>query len=343
MEKILSIIVPAYNVADYIEQCLYSFYAEEIVDQLEVLIIDDGSTDETEQIAQKYCKRYPKIYFLYKKKNGGHGSAINYGIRYAKGKYFKVVDGDDWLNTKELVRLINVLNRVDTDIIATDFLCISDRNKRILCKKNCTKQNGQYGSVCYIEDGTVNDVVKMHALTIKTEILQKNLLKIDENCFYVDSEYMMYPIPFVSTIYFHRGYLYRYRLDRSGQSMDISSMQKRRREHLFVIKQLLNYYKKYREKVTENHKKYMEQCIMQMMENQFQIYISLGWKKGIRTELKSWDQKLKKEFPEIYGLTRKKSIVLLRLSRYQILPIGAIIYKIRRKMRCKNVKSNGQN
>ena len=90
----------------------------------EVLVINDGSKDQTAAIAQRYCDRYPDSYFLYNKENGGHGSGINYGIRYARGKYFKVVDGDDWLNTEELPAFVELLAQVDTDVVAADFLCV---------------------------------------------------------------------------------------------------------------------------------------------------------------------------------------------------------------------------
>ena len=126
MEKILSIVIPAYNVEKYLEKCLASFEIQAILDRIEVLVINDGSKDHTAEIAQRYCEKYPETYFLYNKENGGHGSGINYGIRYATGKYFKVVDGDDWLNTEELEAFVKLLEETDTDIVAADFLCIQD-------------------------------------------------------------------------------------------------------------------------------------------------------------------------------------------------------------------------
>ena len=122
MEKILSIVIPAYNVEKYLERCLASFEVAEILDQIEVLVINDGSKDQTAAVAQRYCDRYPDSYFLYNKENGGHGSGINYGIHYARGKYFKVVDGDDWLNTEELPAFVKLLAQVDADAVAADFM-----------------------------------------------------------------------------------------------------------------------------------------------------------------------------------------------------------------------------
>lgn len=330
MRKILSIAIPAYNVERYMEQCLQSFEVPEILDKIEILIINDGSKDHTQEIAQNYCDKYPDSYFLYNKENGGHGSGINYGIKYATGKYFKVVDGDDWLNSQELTNFILLLERVDTDIVAADFLCIQDETKAVLNEKHCTPDTAQYGQTIHLDEGGVQDVIKMHALTIKTDILQSHDIVIDEKCFYVDCEYITYPIPYVKTVYFYNRYIYMYRLGRNGQSMDIKSMQRNRAQHMHVLESLLHFYDTMGE-VSESTRKYIERCIAQVVENQFQIYISMGLQRGIRQELKDWDSTLKKNYPSICAATNKKSITLLRKTAYWILPIGTIVYKIVRR------------
>lgn len=336
MEKILSIAIPAYNVEKYLDRCLSSFEADEVLSKLEVLIINDGSTDSTEKIARRYCEKYPESYFLINKENGGHGSGINYGIKYATGKYFKVVDGDDWLKTEELTDFVNVLENQDTDVVAADYLCIQDGTDLILQEKFCTAKKAQYGNVSSMSKGEISDVIKMHALTIKTEILKNNNIVIDEHCFYVDAEYITFPAPFIETVYYHNKFIYMYRLGRDGQSMDIRSMQKRRDQHMHVINSLLKCYEKCCEgravagnaESVPEFQKYMEKCIARIVENQFQIYISMGLEKGIKKEMKAWDMELKNKYPRVYSATNKKSITMLRKTGYSILPIGAIVYKI---------------
>ena len=102
LDKLLSIAIPAYNVSKYLKKCLDSLEVQSILDKLEIIVVDDGSKDDTAQIAAGYHEKYPESYFVYSKENGGHGSGINFGIEHATGKYFKIVDGDDWLNTEEL-------------------------------------------------------------------------------------------------------------------------------------------------------------------------------------------------------------------------------------------------
>lgn len=331
MDKILSIVIPAYNVERYLKRCLSSiaFIKPDLLEKIEVLIIDDGSTDNTPGIALEYCKKYPQVFYLHSKENGGHGSALNMGISYATGKYFKVVDGDDWLSVKGLQKFIGILENQDVDIVASDYLCVKDKTGEILAKKTCTDDKTQYGKINYMSNGDIKKVIKMHSLTIKTAYLKSMPCKIDEHCFYVDIEYITYPVLGVESVYYANICLYMYRLGRNGQSVDIKSMQKNRTQHMRVFHSLTDFYKMAVKKgIAPNTRKYIEKCIAQVVENQFQIYISLGMQKGIKEELREWDCKLKRQYPNIYKSTEKKSITLLRFTNYHLLQPAAIIYKI---------------
>lgn len=325
MEKLLSIVVPAYNVEKYIDQCLESFIVPEIMDRIEVLIINDGSKDKTLANAMPFCDKYPEVFRIYNKPNGGHGSAINCGIQHAVGKYFRVVDGDDWLNKKSMREFVNLLGRIDSDLVATDFLCVQDGTGDILQDRTCTLDPEQYYQEFSFESGEIETVIKMHSFTIKTSILQDHGICLDEHSYYVDAEYITFPIPYVKSVYFCPLKLYMYRLGRSGQSVDIKSMQRNRDQHMHILNQLLSYYQSF-ENIDASVRLYMEKCIGLFMENQFQIYISMGNQKGIRKELKEWDENLKEHFPGVYRATNKKSIHMLRKTNYLILRIGYWVY-----------------
>lgn len=327
MGKILSIAVPAYNVQEYLEKNLQSMLIPEIMPDIEVLIINDGSSDNTAYIARKYCEQYPDTFKVYTKENGGHGSGINYGIRYASGKYFKVVDGDDWLNTEKLPELLSVLKERNEDIIASDYLCVEDGTERVIEQKKCVVSDRQYGKTYRFDDGNIEQVIKMHAFTIKTEILKNNNISIDEKCYYVDCEYIIYPIPYAEDVYFYPEAIYMYRLGRAGQSVAIESMQKNRAQHQKVLHALLDFYDSMPQ-ISQNKRRYIVSAIGQVVENQFQIYISMGNQKGIRKELMHWDQELKRDYYEIYKATRKTSITLLRCTNYKILKIAAAVYRL---------------
>ena len=327
MGKILSITIPSYNVEKYIDKCVQSMLVDSILDDIEILIVNDGSKDSTPEIARGYVEKYPQTVRLIDKENGGHGSTINAGIREANGKYFKVVDGDDWLNTENLEHFIALLKEHEEDVIASNYLCIRDESYDIIAEKRVSSDATLYGTVCDMDKGEVKEVIKMHGLTIRTSILKENNIVIDEKCFYVDAEYIAYPMPFVSSVYYDDEFIYMYRLGRNGQSMDIRSMQRNREMHRKVLNSMLAFYDKL-PAVTDEKRAYIEKVIGQMVENQFQIYISMGTDKEIQKEIATWDKALLKSHPSVANATNKKSIMLLRKTNYSILPIGSFVLKL---------------
>ena len=126
-DKVLSVIVPTYNSEKYLRTNLDSFCIDELKNLIEVLIINDGSTDSSLSIAKEYEEKYPNTYKVISKENGGHGSGINYGIKYSQGKYFKVVDSDDWVDRDGIIGLVNVLRDTDADIVYSNFLWAIDK------------------------------------------------------------------------------------------------------------------------------------------------------------------------------------------------------------------------
>ena len=121
-EKLLTVTVPAYNAEAYLDTCLTSLCQAEVLGELEVLVIDDGSTDGTGVVAERYAARYPETVRVIHKENGGHGSGINRGAEEARGTYFKVVDADDWVEKEAFLRLMEFLRETETDIAASGFL-----------------------------------------------------------------------------------------------------------------------------------------------------------------------------------------------------------------------------
>ena len=128
MNKILSVVIPTYNMEKYLKICLDSFIYDDKAHDLEVLIVNDGSKDNSLKIAQEYETKYPNIFKVIDKENGGHGSTINAGLKVATGKYFKAVDADDWVDTKELAKLLDYLKTADVDCVLTDFTFFYETN-----------------------------------------------------------------------------------------------------------------------------------------------------------------------------------------------------------------------
>ncbi|MEI3553139.1 MAG: glycosyltransferase family A protein [Acutalibacteraceae bacterium] len=124
MEKTLSISIAAYNVEEFLKNTLDSLVAPEIMDDIEVLIIDDGSKDNTAAIGKEFEDKYPNSFKVISKPNGGYGSTINAAIDAATGQYFKTLDGDDWYDTENLVRFVKDLKNMSADLILTPFTMV---------------------------------------------------------------------------------------------------------------------------------------------------------------------------------------------------------------------------
>ena len=123
--KLLSIAIPCYNSQDYMENCIESLLVGG--EEVEILIVDDGSSDRTAEIADAYARKYPTIVKAIHQENGGHGEAVNAGIRNATGLYFKVVDSDDWVNKEAYVQILKTLYELlrgpqTVDLLISNFV-----------------------------------------------------------------------------------------------------------------------------------------------------------------------------------------------------------------------------
>lgn len=238
MQKVLTVLVPAYNVEKYLEKNISSMLEGEVQDQLEVLIVDDGSTDSTGEIADAYAKKYPHCIRVIHQPNRGHGGAINTGIREAKGRYFKVVDGDDWVNGIELGKYIRKLGKCHEDLILTDYTEVYENTG----KTRIFTLPLPSGKTLLPKDMKYDVFILMHYYTLRTEILRQMPKKIDENCYYVDMQYIIYPLPFIKSIRYEKLDIYRYRLGRAGQSVSAEGFRKHYKENERMICSVFSYY-----------------------------------------------------------------------------------------------------
>ena len=232
MQKILTITIPSYNVEAYIAATLDTMVTINNLDLLEILVVNDGSKDNTVAVAQQYVDKYPSSVRIIDKENGGHGSAINAGIREATGKYFKVVDGDDWVDSAALQNLLDFLKDNDADLIINpcNQVFMDDNQRKKLLPET------KYGEVISYEDVLkyMGELQQMHMTTYRTAILKENNIKISEKMFYVDNEYKIYPSIYLRTATILKDVLYQYRLGREGQSVAPESLIKNR----FMLEQV---------------------------------------------------------------------------------------------------------
>ncbi len=250
MEKILTITIAAYNVQDYLENALDSLVCS-YMDQLEVLIENDGSTDKTQSIAQRYEQKYPNTFKCINKENGGYGSTINNSIEIATGKYFKQLDGDDWFENSNLDPFIELLSSIDVDRVLTPFIRFTEGSEATETVDFMSDvQEGKYD----IDTFSFTHFVNMHSSTFRTSILKKMNHRLTHHCLYTDLELVSYPISLEHTMYVTHAPLYVYRLGRDGQSISRESIVKHYKEHERVLWHLFSVFD---ELDSESKKEYM--------------------------------------------------------------------------------------
>ena len=312
MQKVLTITIPSYNVEKYLKQTLDSFLSPEILEEVEVLIVDDGSKDRTAEIGKVYERQYPQTFRVISKENGGHGSTINRGIQEAKGTYFKVVDGDDWVDTEDFVKLVKVLKNCTAQYVVTNYYEVNDvTGEKTPVDYKVLKEK----EIWSFEEAGKRKQIAMHALVIQTSILKENQIRLDEHCFYVDVEYVLYPIPYVETVQFLDLFVYMYRLAVMTQSVSLQGYQKHMQNHIDVILHLTNFFQEYAKTGTEGKIDYIGERIAQMVGDQITVFMSFPEKdREIRQKFRAFDRELKEKSPEIYRRSGEESGTL-RLFR----------------------------
>lgn len=222
--KILSIAVPCYNSQDYMEKCVDSLLKGG--EDVEILIVDDGSKDATAEIADAYEKKYPTIVRAIHQENAGHGGAVNTGIANAIGLYFKVVDSDDWVDEDAYHQILDKLKEIvggsrTLDMFISNFVYEKQgaKHKKVM---RYTKQLPQNEIFTWsdIRRFTKGKYLLMHSVIYRTKLLRECGLKLPEHTFYVDNIFVYKPLPSVNTMYYLDVDFYRYFIGRDDQSVN---------------------------------------------------------------------------------------------------------------------------
>jgi glycosyltransferase involved in cell wall biosynthesis len=309
--KILTVSIAAYNVENYIEEALEPFVNEEIIDDLEIFIIDDGAEDATVEIAKKFTDIYPQSFKIIQKNNGGWGSTVNYGIQHATGKYFKQLDGDDYFNKDTLVEFVNILKKYDADLILTQYVEFENGHKENKKNKGIVN-NYELWKIYDIRKMSEIFDLNMHSCTFKTSILKDNI-KLLEHCFYTDIEYVLKALIHVETIVFTDIEVYQYRVAREGQSMSIEGLRKHYKEHENVIFTMLNYYNNQNNMVDFIDRMFRKR-LLDMIDTQYMIFLYLVPNYTHKFELIKFDKAIKEKYNKFYQKSTKRVNFLRRVK-----------------------------
>lgn len=321
MEKVLTVVVPSYNAEKYLQEDIPYFLDEEILNDVEILIINDGSRDGTQKVGEGFQNGYPDSVRVIKKENGGHGSAVNTGILEAKGRYLKIVDADDWVDTTNFKKLVQVLKTESNDLILHPFYYVNDdtgeREDGLPMKKE-QWETITYGRPYELEEvlEQIKDDLLMHEITYRTSLLREHSIKLDENHFYVDQEYVLYPIPFIKTVVFYPEYVYQYRIATLGQSMNWNNLIKNRDMHGEVLLNVIRYYEALKGSLTNNQKEFFVYRCAKMLNTQASIYLMMKECGQAKKEIRQFEERVCKIDPEIYRYPYSRKMQILRHIGY---------------------------
>lgn len=246
MEKLLSFIVPCYNSQDYMEHCIQTLLPGG--EEVEILVIDDGSVDNTLSIGKKYEENYPGIVRAIHQKNKGHGGAVNTGIANAKGEFVKVVDSDDWIDEEAYSKVLAFLKKASAakkspDMLVSNFIYdkLGAKHKKVMKYHHALPKNRffQWKDIGHF---SVGQYILMHSVIYRRAVLLKSGLKLPEHTFYVDNVYVYQPLPYVKNIYYLDVTLYHYFIGREDQSVQEQTMIKRIDQQLKVNKIMIDAY-----------------------------------------------------------------------------------------------------
>lgn len=306
--KILTVAIPCYNSEAYMKKAID--HAVCGGDEVEVLVIDDGSSDHTYEIAKDYEKRFPGIVRAIHQENKGHGGAVNTGIENAQGVYFKVCDSDDWLDYDSFQHVLRVLKSVirgpqTLDVLLTNFVYdkVGVRKKRMMHYEESFPEDRIFTWDEMKRPLILGRYILMHNIIYRTELLRECGLVLPEHTFYVDNIFAFTPMQYVKTLYYLNVPLYRYFIGREDQSVNEEVMIGRVDQQIRVMEEMIDSYRP--EIVKKRHH-------IEYIAHDMNIVMTITSMLLIR--LDTDESKAKKK--EIWNDLRKKDIFLyLRMRR----------------------------
>ena len=282
---------------------------------MEILIIDDGSTDETARIADEYEAAYPSIVRAIHKENGGHGSAVNTGIENAQGLYFKVVDSDDWVKEEAYERILDALKGLTggekvLDMLISNFVYekLGQERHKVMRYKHALPVERLFGwdEVRHFHKG---QYILMHSVIFRTRLLRECGLKLPEHTYYVDNLYVFEPLPYVKNMYYLDVNFYRYYIGREGQSVNEDIMIGRIDQQITVNKLMIDY-------MTDNKSLIAP---VKKMNHYMTSYLDIITTVSSILLIRSGTKENLAKKKELWNYLKKKDWILYRKLRYGLL------------------------
>lgn len=291
---------------DYLRRCLDSLLVSNGLENLEILVVNDGSKDSTLNIANEYVERYPNVFRIIDKSNGNYGSCVNRGLREISGKYVKILDADDSFDTRGFETYISRLLVTDVDLILSDFVTVSEdgtmkgqfrfdlpTNKIMRMEEVCTEPSFMK--------------MQMHAVTYRTALLREMEYHQTERISYTDQQWIFMPMYKVRTVCYIPFTVYRYLLGRDGQTVNADTM--KYVSHLIpCMRDIVNFYSMHRQKIGIELNEYYRQAILIPLIKAIYVQLILVGTESAGSLLRNFDKNLRSWNEEVYDLIGSREI-----------------------------------
>lgn len=296
--KVLTIIIPTYNMEKLLDKCLTSLIVEnkKLLKLLEVLVVIDGAKDKSSEIAHTYQDRFPQIFRVIDKENGNYGSCINRGLKEATGKYIKILDADDYFDTICFEEYIKTLCSIDVDVVMNDYneVNLEGNVTRLISWKSPSSVIFGY------DDFSKYDQVyfRMHGVAYKTDTLNSFGYKQTEGISYTDNEWIFMPMAYCKSFYYYNHPLYQYLLGREGQTMEESIWEKNFWMEIQGARWMIDYFVQKREKLSTDGINYLWTRLNKRTRVLYYSYFYILKSAKHKEALIEFDKHIKETLPE---------------------------------------------
>ena len=312
--KVLTVIVPAYNMERCLERNLSTYVSDALCGRLSVVVLDNSSEDATLAIARRFEEKYPDVFTVITKKNDGYGGSVNLGIELCRSKYLKVIDADDHADTKELVALVDSLETCEADVVETPYYTV-DVKSGVKTKIPLSTEFGKLGG---IEDAKKQSPFpSLHTTALRVDFVRQNPFTLLTDAYYVDEELAIYPFFYARTVEAFDTPVYCYSVNDDGQSVSIANKVKNLSHRDRIVKRLMAEYEE-RDILPEN-RDFCFRRVARSVGDHFTtlLVLHIDRREGRRlsSELKLY---IKENHPAFLKATRKKRMLLSMVSRLGI-------------------------
>ena len=311
MDPILTIAVPIYNMERWLDKNLATYQAPELLGRIEVLCLNNASQDRSKEIIERRVEICPQIFTLVDRDSRGYGGSINEAVTRAKGTYFRIVDADDWVDTGELIRQIEALEKCESDIVLTDYEVVNLQTGAMTPIRAGDK-GAVYETVYRGFTVPTQTLPSIHATTYRTALLRESGFRMQDGIFFVDEEYVILPYLYAKSVIYYPFDVYRYQVADPNQSTSPKNRGKYQEHREKILRRLIREYQEARQAQPDNPAlDYCFERIKRGVGDHFTtLYMYVEPRQEGRRLACRWKQNIRQTEPEIWSAVRWKQIIL---------------------------------